>query len=744
MDLLDVDWDKTIEIEKYDANLSFNKFYAAMELIIDKHLPLKKLTHKQYKRKFKPWITNGILTSSKIRDKLYSKYTKSKDPVIKKEILIEYKKLRNFIVNLTRRSKENYYKKYFEKNNNNLRMIWKGLKEIVNIKSKSDSSPNCIEEENGIITDPAIISNKFNDYFSDIASNILKERKFDGIKQYHQFMGSSSEKTLFFKPTDKDEIAFIISLFKRGKASGPTSIPYDIIQLTKLIISEPLAKIANLSFETGIHPELLKIQKVVPIFKKGSKLKTANYRPISLLSNINKIFEKIVFERVYDFIQDTNQFYNYQYGFRKRHSTGHALINITEQIRMALDHNQIACGIFVDFQKAFDTVNHEILINKLHHYGIRGNICDWFSSYCKNRKQFVSILGFESEKRTIMHGVPQGSVLGPLLFLLYINDLHKSIYFSTTYHFADDTNLLLIGKNAKEIQKKMNKDLKGLYSWLLANKISLNVAKTELIIFKKVHNPPPLLKIKLNGKKNFPSQSVKYLGVYLDSSLSGKTHCDNLLTKLRRANGLLAKIRHHISPHHNLHNTSLDSSLFSLDELGSLNIPIVNNKTLISLYYAVFNSILTYGCQVWGSLGNPSFQKVIRLQKEALRIITFSNYGEHTSPIFKELKILKFEDHIKLQNLLFVHDFINKKLPSSFDDFFITKNNKNVKTRGDTIGLIKATPYNQIKYGRKSITHTSVITWNKFSNNFFKGKSLSTLSRNQFKKLISNFFIEQY
>ena len=180
----------------------------------------------------------------------------------------------------------------------------------------------------------------------------------------------------------------------------------------------PIIKIANISFLTGIHPDHLKIAKVIPIFKSGSKMLTSNYRPILLLSNLNKILEKLMFSRVLTFLEKENLIFNSQFGFRPKHSTNHALINLTEQIKEALDQGQYAVGVFVDLQKAFDTVNHNILMQKLNRYGICGPVYDWFKSYLTNKQQFVSILGFDSNKKTIIHGVPQGSVLGPLLFLI--------------------------------------------------------------------------------------------------------------------------------------------------------------------------------------------------------------------------------------------------------------------------------------------------------------------------------------
>ena len=198
-----------------------------------------------------------------------------------------------------------------------------------------------------------------------------------------------------------------------------------------------------MSFETGIYIEKLKLSKIVPIYKeKGDKLLCKNYRPISLLSNINKIYEKLIHKRLYSFFEEQNIIFKNQFGFRKNHSTVHALIDLTEDIRKTIDSNKFACGIFVDLQKAFDTVDHNIILKKLEHYGIRGIANDWFKFYLSDRSQLVSILVYDSEIAASELGVPQGSVLGPLLFLIYINDLHNAITFSITRHFADDTNLL--------------------------------------------------------------------------------------------------------------------------------------------------------------------------------------------------------------------------------------------------------------------------------------------------------------
>ena len=226
---------------------------------------------------------------------------------------------------------------------------------------------------------------------------------------------------------------------------------------------------------TGVSPSVLKTAKVVPVFKKYSKLNYSNYSPISLLSNIDKILKKLMYKRLYTFLDCNNITYDLQFAFRQQYSTSHALINITESIRKAPDDGNVGCGGFVDLEKAFDTVDHQILLAKLNHYEIRGVSNDWFKSYLSNRNQYVSINGYEFGLATINCGVPQGSILGPCLFSLYINDLNQAIKFCKVHRFADNTNLLCLSNSIKKLSKLVNADLKHLLNWLNANKISLNI-----------------------------------------------------------------------------------------------------------------------------------------------------------------------------------------------------------------------------------------------------------------------------
>ena len=516
-------WDVILQLEANDPNISFDNLHNSVNNLLDKYAPFKITCKKKNRKKSNPWITNGILVSISKRDHLYKSYIREKSPVVKALLLESFKKYRNKIVSLCRLSKSNFFTKYFRDNKKHIGKIWEGVKSIISLcssSSSSSSSPSCININNVPVSDPESMANSFNDYFVTIAENIRKEIPSTN-KHFSDFLKKPVSDSLFLSPTDEMEVLYCLSSLDQNKSSGPFSIPSQIFSLIKTEISTPLSNIINMSFTTGIYPSNLKIAKVIPIHKKGSKLELTNYRPISLLSNIDKVFEKLIYKRVYGFLEAKKVLFSHQFGFRKNYSTAQTLLNISQKIMDALDKGNYACGVFIDLQKAFDTVDHETLLKKLFHYGIRGTTLSLFHSYLTGQLQHVSISGVCSDNKIIRHGVPQGSVLGPLLFLLYINDLNCAIKYSMVHHFADDTNFLHFSGSLKQLAKQMNLDLKFLCHWLNANKISLNAGKTEYIIFKHARKPVNFdFRLYIHGKKLLPSNCIKYLGVLLDSDLS--------------------------------------------------------------------------------------------------------------------------------------------------------------------------------------------------------------------------------
>ena len=462
----------------------YNIFFNSIEKLLDEMAPIRRLSKKEISLLKRPWITNGLLKSMHNRDQTHSLFVKENDPETKDELFKIYKRKRNLVKILIRRSKKAYYAAYFEENKSDVKKTWEGIRNIVNISKKSRVSPIQINYKNEVKTRKNDMARALNDFFVNIG-NMVEEKIPSGNIPCIDYMGERNVKTIFLKPVDNGEVISLVSQLKcLLKACGPNSIPNKILKNNIEPLVGPLVYLLNLSLEQGNFPQLLKKADVAPIFKEKDKRKCENYRPISLLSNISKLFERAMHNRLYDFLENSDVLYDLQFGFRKQYSSNHALLSIVEGIREKLDNKTFSCGVFIDLEKAFDTVNHEILFKKLEHYGVRGVANQWFRSYLSSRTQRVKLDGVSSEFLNISCGVPQGSILGPLLFLIYINDMHRSVKYSLVHHFADDTNLLCSDKNPDLLKKKMNADLRLIFQWLCANRLSLNVTKTEFIIFK--------------------------------------------------------------------------------------------------------------------------------------------------------------------------------------------------------------------------------------------------------------------
>ena len=462
----------------------------------------------------------------------------------------------------------------------------------------------------------------------------------------------------------------------------------------------------NISIQSGIYPSILKHAKVIPVFKTGDVTESDNYRPISLLSNLNKILEKVMYKRFINFIENKNILHHSQYGFRQQHSTQHAILDIVNKIQANIDKKEFTCGIFIDLKKAFDTVDHTILLCKLQHYGFRGIIHDWLSSYLTNRFQTTQIESNISTKEKTLCGVPQGSVLGPLLFLIYINDIHRSSDKFNFHLFADDTNLLYSDKNPKTLEYIVNTEFAKVYDWLQANKLAMNFKKSNFVMFYPYQkNLNYQISVSIFDKKVGKyfslerKEYLKYLGVLFDEHLTWKHHIDYVASKISKTVGIIARLRH-----------------------------FVPFQVVTSIYRSLILPYLSYGITIWGNTSQIFLKKLLVLQKRVLRIMHFANNRDHAVPFFKNttnlpVNMLYFESVSKL-----MYDVNNDLAPKNITDLFTQV--ATVHTYGTRASI--AGNY-QIKYSRTTLqknafSRVGAKIWNSLP------KYIRNLKRKEFAK----------
>ncbi len=711
-----------------DTQNAYDSFSETFFDIFNLYFPvIHKKINKRY-HKIEPWMTTGILNSRKTKMSLNTIYLKQKTNFNRNKY-IAYRNLYNTII---RKAKLNYYNLKLYDYRDNLQKTWQTLFSIIRKGKKKKSGCSTILADNKTLTDPTAQAQHFNKFFTEIASKItskINPCNKSTTNLIPQNMNSFSLKNI---PVTENEIIEATLSLKSKNTTDFNGISSNFFKKIISFIITPIHYIFKLSFENGHVPCQLKTAKVVPIFKSGDSQNSDNYRPISLLNTFSKILEKIVNNRLYNFFETNNLFSPWQFGFRPKHSTTHPMMHFVRHVSEALNKNKFSIAIFCDLRKAFDSCDHGVLLKKLKKYGVDGNELEWFRSYLNNRKQFVSVGGGTSEPRDITLGVPQGSILGPLLFIIYINDLPDASEFMSLL-FADDTTLLLSHNDLDTLIINANREFKKICDFFRCNQLSIHPDKTKFILFTTKNINRNAVRIFCNNNNDNENNhelitpieqitnesstpAVKFLGIYIDPNLNFKFHVNYIKNKLSK-------------------------SLFAMRAAKNF----LSSDSLKMLYNAIFHSHLLYANIIWSCTDKTTLKSVFKLQKNAIRLLEGAKYNQHTEPIFKKHNILPLPDLIDFSKLQLMHRFKFNLLPASFLNFWNTNVNRDI---GENQIQLRNNDDFTVPFSRITMTQNLPYTtipdlWNKFPNNQIKNTTSATLFDTQLKSYFINDLAEQ-
>ena len=625
-----------------NPNINYNTLHDIIVSGIRHHLPTKTVKFNKHKHKGAQWVTIGIIKSIKFRDKLYLKLKCTpSETALYNTLKINLKIYNKMLKKLIRTAKNIYYHSIFAKYKNDIKNTWITIKSIFN-KSHVKKFPDCFNINNVTVKDTQTIANKFNEYFTNIGPSLASKINPPANKSFKDYLINPPISDFNFKCISYKETINVINRLKTKSSSGFDGLSTKLLKEIKWEIHKPLTIIINQSFSQGIFPDKLKLAKVLPFYKKGDECIFDNYRPISILPAISKIFEKIMFEQIHTYFSANKLYYNHQYGFRQNHSTEHASLELSDQIIYAMDRGETPLTIFMDLSKAFDTIDYTILLNKLKHYGFSQNSLSLINNYLNERYQYVDYNDHSSDSREIHTGVPQGSILGPILFIIYINDLNVASNIFRIIIYADDTTLFTTLNTFEKnnlSQPGLINELKKINDWLKLNKLSLNINKTKYIIFRSPQKAVNIPIIKIDNITIESVENFNFLGITFDKYMKWNIHIDNITKKISKAIGILNKLKHTLP-----------------------------GSALKTIYDSLIHSHLCYGILTWGY----NLTRIKKIQKRAIRLISNKKYNAHTQPLFRKLNILVIEDIFTHKLYCLYYKLKNNQLPTYLQNLLQT------------------------------------------------------------------------
>lgn len=557
-----------------------------------------------------------------------------------------------------------------------------GYNQVISSFVFTSRIPNRLNTGTRVVTEATDIANEFNAFFCptpDHSQSTLNHSHTVNT-QSTQSIHNQTPYSFYLYPTSPNEVSNAITSL-RTTGPGLDDLQPSKIKLISPHIVEVLAHIINCMFKTGVFPNELKHGKITPVFKKGDKELVSNYRPICILPFFSKIIEKLLVNRLTNYFQKFNLLSPEQHGFRRNYSTETAILSFTDKIKHALDSGHIVGSVFVDFSKAFDTISHDILSHKLEAVGIRGPALSLIGSYLTNRTQIVNFEGSLSHVKPVIMGVPQGSLLGPILFLVYINDLPNCLTSTSSILYADDTTIFTSSDCMSTIITRLNCDLSNLSAWCNKNKLRINASKTQFMLFhtnkRVIPSAPSLI---LNDHILSPTHEVIFLGIKLDRHLKFNLHAEMISKKIAFGIRVLILTRSFFPQH-----------------------------IRTSLYYAFIHSHLQYCISVWGNTYSTHLTHLQHLQNQALRIINFSSYMSHSVLNYTSLSILPLRYMVQLKLVLLIYRTLNYEIAiDTFQASALTNSNNTRFSSNSNILL----PRINTNYGKFTALFTAIQYWN--------------------------------
>ena len=621
-----------------DPNYNYEIVSTLLQNAKSKHIPkrVKKFNKRRHKKE--RWMTDELLAQVLKKNNMYVdwKTTPNTHPDYEK-VKLNFKGYEKIVSKGIEKAKKEYYDRVFVAYKCDIKKTWQVITETLSRNKKIHDMPSVFNHEGQELADSAEIANAFNIYFANIGKNLSSQIDQNVANaDYKSYLTSPTEEKMKFKCITTDYTMKAIECLENKKSSGHDGISNTLLKVIKASISPSLTIIINQMLTTGIFPDAFKLSKVIPLFKKGDSSLLVNYRPISLLPTISKIFEKVIHDQLYEYFDKYNLLAEQQYGFRKQHSTEYAAVKLVDRVSKEMDIGKTPTNVYIDLSKAFDTLTFDILLFKLKYYGVTDTALDLMRSYLTNRKQYVVFNSCQSDYSEIYTGVPQGSILGPLFFSIYINDLINVSNRLNFLMYADDTTIYFNLEEFDHLNKEgdINGELEKVNTWLKLNKLSLNAQKTKLMVFHRKQKHVDEINVQINGTKIERVESFNFLGIMLDENLTWKSHIEMVGKKISKVTGILYRLKN-----------------------------IFPENVLFVLYNSLIVSYINYGLLLWG----VHVHKLELLQKKALRFMTNSGYIAHTTPLLIKHGLLNVRDMYKLKLLKFYYKLAYDLLPPYFN-----------------------------------------------------------------------------